>query len=176
MALKYFQRFGHILEAKIIREKLPTTSQGAHKGCAFLRCAYYHEAEGIMKMHRQAQRKRRRQFGGEGRRRRQRSESSPSEQPSLSSGAASPPPKREKEAAAAKDEEDEDTMATELFGTVSKRVLSRLQVRFADGELERLGIVNLSSSPGQQLETCSKLYVCHIHKGRTFEEVNKVFA
>lgn len=35
-------------------------------------------------------------------------------------------------------------MAAELFDPEGRKVLSRLQVRFADGELERLGIVNLS--------------------------------
>lgn len=65
-------------------------------------------------------------------------------------------------------------------------MLSRLQVRFADGELERLGIVNLSSSAnnnqgsspsgGVLIDNCSKLYICHISKDKTFEDVNKVFS
>ena len=57
MILQYFQRFGSIIEARIIRDKCVynpmtgVTSLGAHKGCAFLRCAYYHEAEIIMREH-----------------------------------------------------------------------------------------------------------------------------
>ena len=53
LTLKYFQRFGSILEAKIIRDKLLPSgnSHGTHKGCAFLRCAYFHEAEVIMRSH-----------------------------------------------------------------------------------------------------------------------------
>lgn len=60
MTLKYFHRFGSILEARIIRDKgIHTTSNaGTHKGCAFLRCAYFHEAELIMKAHKTAQRRR----------------------------------------------------------------------------------------------------------------------
>lgn len=64
MTLRYFQRFGQIVEAKIIREKLQSqNTPGAHKGCAFLKCAYYHEAETIMKVHRQAQKRRKRLIG-----------------------------------------------------------------------------------------------------------------
>jgi hypothetical protein len=43
-------------------------------------------------------------------------------------------------------------------------------VRYADGELERLGIVNLEGSEQ------SKLYVTHINKELTYEEVVRVFA
>ena len=39
--LKYFKRFGQIIEAKIIRDK----NDSSHKGCAFLRCMNFHEAE-----------------------------------------------------------------------------------------------------------------------------------
>jgi hypothetical protein len=43
----YFQRFGTIIEARIIRDKVDNT----HKGCAFIRCMYFHEAELILKTH-----------------------------------------------------------------------------------------------------------------------------
>ena len=56
------------------------------------------------------------------------------------------------------------------FDENSDKVLSRLQVRFADGELERLGIVNLEKTEQ------SKLYVCHIAKDKSFEDINKVFS
>lgn len=35
------------MEAKIIRDK----ADNSHKGCAFLRCMYFHEAEFILKLH-----------------------------------------------------------------------------------------------------------------------------
>jgi hypothetical protein len=44
-----------------------------------------------------------------------------------------------------------------------------LQVRYADGELERLGIVNFENTEQ------SKLYVCHIAKNKAVEELNKIF-
>lgn len=43
----YFKRFGTIIEAKIIRDKI----DNAHKGCAFLRCMNFHEAEFMLKVH-----------------------------------------------------------------------------------------------------------------------------
>jgi hypothetical protein len=43
------------------------------------------------------------------------------------------------------DTSEEDALAPQLFDPKEKKVLARLQVRFADGELERLGIVNLAS-------------------------------
>jgi RNA recognition motif-containing protein len=75
----------------------------------------------------------------------------------------------------------------DLFNLNTRKVLIRLQVRYADGELERLGIVNLAaqtpstpSAPGgaipQAVEQCSKLYVCHLAKDRTFEDINRVFS
>lgn len=70
-------------------------------------------------------------------------------------------------------------MCPEYFENGSKKVLPRLQCRFADGELERLGIVNLTQSGAGSstiAEQCSKLYVCHIAKDKTFEDVNKVFS
>ncbi len=67
-------------------------------------------------------------------------------------------------------------MCPEFFTAEGKKVLSRLQCRFADGELERLGIVNLSQGNNNTTEQCSKLYVCHIAKDKTFEDVNKVFS
>ena len=51
--MAYFKRFGKILEAKIIRDK----SDNSHKGCAFLRCMYFHEAELIMKAHKMQKKK-----------------------------------------------------------------------------------------------------------------------
>jgi len=45
--LKYFKNFGTILDAKIIRDKF----DGTHRGCAFLKCAVFHEAEIILKNH-----------------------------------------------------------------------------------------------------------------------------
>jgi hypothetical protein len=45
--MKYFKRLGNILEAKIIRDKV----DNSHKGCAFLRCMYFHDAEFILKVH-----------------------------------------------------------------------------------------------------------------------------
>lgn len=48
--------------------------------------------------------------------------------------------------------------------------MTRLQVRYADGELERLGIVNL-----EKVEQ-SKLYVCHIDKDREQGEVQRLFS
>lgn len=45
--LKYFKNFGTILDAKIIRDKF----DGTHRGCAFLKCASFHEAEIILKNH-----------------------------------------------------------------------------------------------------------------------------
>ena len=73
---------------------------------------------------------------------RMRSLSCPSEEKSLSSSSKSPPKKR----VAVKEEknQEEDTTCPEYFESGSKKVLARLQCRFADGELERLGIVNLS--------------------------------
>jgi hypothetical protein len=47
--------------------------------------------------------------------------------------------------ASKEDNSEEDTLAPQLFDPDGKKVLTRLQVRFADGELERLGIVNLAS-------------------------------
>jgi hypothetical protein len=71
---------------------------------------------------------------------RMRSLSCPSEEPSLSSSSRSPPPPKKTK----KNEGDgEDHMCPEFFTPDGKKLLSRLQVRFADGELERLGIVNL---------------------------------
>jgi hypothetical protein len=144
MTMKYFQRFASILEAKIIRDKIGgPSSQGTHKGCAFLRCAYYHEGELIMKYHREAQKKApksRKKF-------RVRSPSTPYEEPSLSSSSRSPPPTNKRKKGPGDEKQkvpEEDTTAPELFDPKGKKVLSRLQVRFADGELERLGIVNLS--------------------------------
>ena len=43
----YFKRFGSILEAKIIRDK----GDNSHKGCAFIKCMNFHEAEFILKVH-----------------------------------------------------------------------------------------------------------------------------
>jgi hypothetical protein len=43
-----------------------------------------------------------------------------------------------------KSQQEEDTLCPEYFENGSKKILPRLQCRFADGELERLGIVNLS--------------------------------
>lgn len=48
----YFKRFGTILEAKIIRDK----NDSSHKGCAFLKCLYFHEADAILRMHKDEQR------------------------------------------------------------------------------------------------------------------------
>lgn len=78
---EYFSKLGTILEARIIRDKF----DGSHRGCAFLRCKMFHEAELILDSHR---------------------------------------PRAKKVA------EDEG-------------LLPRLQLRFADGELERLGVVNI---------------------------------
>jgi len=55
-------------------------------------------------------------------------------------------------------------------GEVSDSIANRLQVRYADGELERLGIVNLEGAEQ------SKLYVTHINRNLDFEDVRKVFA
>jgi CUG-BP- and ETR3-like factor len=78
---EYFGKLGTILEARVIRDKF----DGTHRGCAFLRCKMYHEAELILDSHK-------------------------------------PRAKRVAEDAG---------------------LISRLQLRFADGELERLGIVNI---------------------------------
>jgi hypothetical protein len=43
-------------------------------------------------------------------------------------------------------------MCPEFFTAEGKKVLSRLQCRFADGELERLGIVNLSQGNNNTTE------------------------
>lgn len=45
----YFKRFGNIMEARIIRDRTPMMN---HKGCAFLKCLNFHEAENILKIHR----------------------------------------------------------------------------------------------------------------------------
>lgn len=44
----YFKRFGNIMEARIIRDRTPLMN---HKGCAFLKCLNFHEAENILKIH-----------------------------------------------------------------------------------------------------------------------------
>ena len=64
-----------------------------------------------------------------------------SSESSEASNSRSPPPSKKNEGS---QDEEEDVMAAELFDPEGRKVLSRLQVRFADGELERLGIVNLS--------------------------------
>jgi CUG-BP- and ETR3-like factor len=78
---KYFGKFGSVLESRVIRDKF----DGSHRGCAFLKCKYFHEAEFILDSHR---------------------------------------PRAKKIA------EDEG-------------INVRIQLRYADGELERLGIVNI---------------------------------
>ena len=78
---EYFSKLGQVLEARIIRDKFG----GSHRGCAFIRCKMFHDAELILDCHR---------------------------------------PRAKKVA------EDEGLMP-------------RLQLRYADGELERLGIVNI---------------------------------
>jgi hypothetical protein len=80
----YFGKFGSVIEARIIRDKF----DGSHRGCAFLKCKFFHEAEFILDSHR---------------------------------------PRAKKVA------EDEG-------------IIARLQLRFADGELERLGIVNIDTA------------------------------
>jgi RNA recognition motif-containing protein len=44
---RYFNKFGTILEAKVIRDKF----DGAHRGCAFLKCKMFHVAELILDAH-----------------------------------------------------------------------------------------------------------------------------
>ena len=45
--LSYFKKFGNVLEARIIRDKY----DGSHRGCAFLKCQNFHEAENILNNH-----------------------------------------------------------------------------------------------------------------------------
>lgn len=45
--MEYFRKFGTILEARIIRDKY----DGSHRGCAFLKCQSFHEAEDILNSH-----------------------------------------------------------------------------------------------------------------------------
>ena len=45
--MSYFHKFGTILEARIIRDKY----DGSHRGCAFLKCQNFHEAEDILNSH-----------------------------------------------------------------------------------------------------------------------------
>ena len=89
--IRYFSKFGPVLEARVIRDKF----DGTHRGCAFLKCKQFHVAEVILDSHK---------------------------------------PRAKKI--------DEDA-----------GINPRLQLRFADGELERLGIVNID------LQEQTKLYV-----------------
>ena len=45
--MSYFKKHGNILEARIIRDKY----DGSHRGCAFLKCQNFHEAEDILNTH-----------------------------------------------------------------------------------------------------------------------------
>lgn len=45
--MSYFKKYGNILEARIIRDKY----DGSHRGCAFLKCQNFHEAEDILDNH-----------------------------------------------------------------------------------------------------------------------------
>ncbi len=99
----YFGKFGTILEARIIRDKF----DGSHRGCAFLKCKFFHEAEFILDTHR---------------------------------------PRAKKV--------DEDL-----------GILPRLQLRFADGELERLGIVNID------MVEQTKLYVSNLDKALDQDQI-----
>lgn len=45
--MNYFKKFGTVLEARIIRDKY----EGTHRGCAFLKCQNFHEAENILDGH-----------------------------------------------------------------------------------------------------------------------------
>jgi RNA recognition motif-containing protein len=147
----------------------------------------------MMKVHRTAQKRKMKlnpHFTMDRKRKRRRSPSSPDlEDPSFSSSSRSSPPQSQKrkkksfskerkpQTSPNQSAEEEDTMSAELFSEESKKVLSRLQVRFADGELERLGIVNLGATgTNVSPEQCSKLYVCHIAKDKTFDDINKVFS
>ena len=120
--MNYFKRFGTILEARIIRDKY----EGTHRGCAFLKCQNFHEAENILDSHPPKLKNENGSFIDDPKRRsyshHKRSQS-----------------RRDNEGTNDQCSDDEDER------TRDERIASRLQVRYADGELERLGIVNLES-------------------------------
>ncbi|CDW88267.1 rna binding protein [Stylonychia lemnae] len=172
--MSYFKRMGSILEAKIIRDK----NDNSHKGCAFLRCVNFHEAEFILKVHKVSKKHSNKSKDQQASRTRQRSRSNRRNNRNnrKSKSPIDKTIKRENSQRSARssssysDDSSSSDDDSSYFDEKSNKIMNKLQVRYADGELERLGIVNLEKTEQ------SKLYICHISKDRQTHEINKLFA
>ena len=111
------------MEARIIRDRTPMQN---HKGCAFLKCLNFHEAENILRIHRQKK-------------------CEPSDlrgnKPQDSDDEMDNRERRKRQRAKIRTEEDYDNLpASEYYDML---INEKISVKYADCELERLGIVNI---------------------------------